>query len=289
MTQEKQLSPKDSHPVEITTTPYIETLKDFFRRDVNVHSEIMALLEDIGTSEQAGVVDKTIIFSTLGGCWQEVVIGKPRESTGKRGKEHRGYVMVEPELMRVAVQKLIQVGQARKAQGKGLSFKWLLSKWMNVKPDEYGVYSRLDDDDNRLTLYADSRGDILEIEQALVDCGWGEIETHRLQMFGGDVVRTPRRAGSSEFRDRAGKYWRSLNFNEVGGASEDSRGSGSGRPILKRSVPPAPASFYRELNAELATRMSSPSLSSGWQTITESQNAEQGAPPKQKLQWRKIS
>jgi hypothetical protein len=58
---------------------------------------------------------------------------------------------------------------------------------------------------------------------------WDALEARIIQAFGGDIEITPMRPFSNEFRDASGKWWRTLNWNDQKGTSEDGRSSGVNR------------------------------------------------------------
>ena len=176
---------------------------------------------------QKGIIDEVKVGTVNNNIWQQVRYGE-----GTKGKDdqeiYRGYIMVEPQRIPLALGILSTVAEQRKNQGKSTEFKWLLKTedpdWINKaangqwQPKEIGEYPYLKPDDPRIAIYANSMQDIQEILRTLVqEPQWLRIEEERIQKYGG---HPPRRPGTNSFIDEAGREWRSLNFNDKPGLSE---------------------------------------------------------------------
>lgn len=159
--------------------------------------------------------------------WQEVRYGEELKTKDDQSL-YRGYLMVEPKSFPLALAILSEIAEKRKSQGRSTEFKWLLNTedpdWISKvtsgqwKPKEAGEYPYLNPNDPRITLYADSLEDIQEILGALAEHPqWEGIEGKRAEKF---VGLPPRRPGTNSFRDKAERPWRTLNYNDKLGFSE---------------------------------------------------------------------
>ncbi|GEM_PF-5517539 len=164
--------------------------------------------------------------------WQQVTFG----SLPQKDSDHlfRGYLMVDPHDMIFAVHGLELLAEERKKQGKTTDFKWLK---MTFPPDlpadqrasygsnanNIGNYPNLNPTDPRIVIYADNPSDIQEILQALSanPTFLNVVEQNRIKKYGGKPENAPRRPGTNAFVDTNGREWRSLNFNDKPGYSED--------------------------------------------------------------------
>ena len=238
---------------DVYKPPELRLYDQWRSRSVNLHDQALRNLASMREKvAQYPSIGSEAVLSTAGGIWQHVRFGEKRD---KHDEDlYRGYAMVEPEDAQVTLVTIGKVVDQRVSVGKGIEFKWLLSTARHApvgRLDLYGDYSHLEIDTSRIVFYADSPEEIKEIFQQLVDCGWNTIEASRIAKCGGTVEGTPRRPGSNEFQDSKGEYWRSLNWNDVPGYSEnivDWKGEGAGRPMAKLTYPPRqkpPDNWYK--------------------------------------------
>lgn len=163
--------------------------------------------------------------------WQLVRYGK--EPQNDSGNLYRGYLMVEPEDFPRALELLAHIGEQRMRSGKKTQFKWLLKaqakNWKEIilqgkeayKTPKIGDYRYLEETDPRIVLYADRPIEIQEILDLLSqDPKWQGIEENRKRKFS-EIAPAPRRPGTNSYIDTSGNEWRSLNYNENRGYSEN--------------------------------------------------------------------
>lgn len=177
--------------------------------------------------QKTGTVDKVRVMTVGNSIWQEVRFGEGVK--GNDNQLYRGYLMVEPEKLPLALGILSKLAEDRKTRGLTTEFKWLLKPedpdWINKitsgqewNPREIGDYSYLKPEDPRIALYADKPQDIQNILNALAqNPQWRTIEEGRIKTYEG---KPPRRPGTNSFIDPSGKEWRSLNYNNKPGYSE---------------------------------------------------------------------
>ncbi|MBI2596082.1 hypothetical protein HYW46_05110 [Candidatus Daviesbacteria bacterium] len=189
----------------------------------NLNRELLLASETLRREQENGEAKLSKVYPTGGKfLWQEVTYGPDRRLDG----DHcfRGYLMIEPEDMPKVLSILTRVGRARKTQGKSLDFKWLLNTWdktYNYDPSNVGRYA-LEPTDPRIALYADSTQQIREVLSVLAaNPEWQAIEQRRIDKMGGRLENAPRRPGTNAYIDTTGREWRSLNFNDQPGYSED--------------------------------------------------------------------
>lgn len=139
--------------------------------------------------------------------WQHVRYGKELEKRG--GELFRGYLMIEPTDFPTALEILSQMAEERLKIRKTTRFKWLLNpRLINLK-----------EEDPRIVLYALDLEDIQEMLTILSqDHRWQRIESKRNKRYDGLASRRP---GTNSFIDKDGKEWRSLNYNDRPGYSEN--------------------------------------------------------------------
>lgn len=177
--------------------------------------------------EKTGIVDGVKQGTVGNSYWQQVKFGEGVKGTDEQ--LYRGYLMVEPEKLPLALGMLAKVAEDRKARGKTTEFKWLLKTeepdWINKitsgqgKPKDIGDYSNLKPEDPRIALYADAPQDILNILNALAqNRQWNTIEENRNSKYNGKASHRP---GTNAFIDPSGREFRSLNYNDKPGYSED--------------------------------------------------------------------
>lgn len=177
--------------------------------------------------KNAGTVDKVIEGMVENSMWQQITYGKGTKPENEQ--LYRGYLMVEPENFPLALEILSNTAEQRKVQGKTTEFKWLLKTeepgWTDrmangqSKPKEIGEYPYLRPEDPRIALYGDGPQDIQEVISALAKHPqWQTIEASRIKALAG---KAPRRPGSNSFIDTSGHEWRTLNYNNKPGYSED--------------------------------------------------------------------
>lgn len=155
-------------------------------------------------------------------AWQEVAFGSPRT----KGSDYlyRGYLMVEPDYMPKALQILTRVARERASQGKGTDFKWLMATQSSIPArSDMGKYNYLHPQDPRIALYGDEQRDVAEVLAALAENpDWQKIEANRFdhaRLFGDNIP--PRRPGTNAYIDPTGVEWRTLNYNNRPGYSEN--------------------------------------------------------------------
>lgn len=164
----------------------------------------------------------------LGNCnWQQVRYGEAHLEKGEG--RYRGYLMVEPENIPLALAILSSRAEGRKLQGKTTEFKWLLKTededWVDkalegkFTPKDLGEYQLLAPEDPRIVIYADTVDEVKEILKLLAENPqWQGIEDRRRAKFGGNP---PRRPGTNSFIDEKSLEWKSLNWNDQRGYSEN--------------------------------------------------------------------
>ncbi len=161
--------------------------------------------------------------------WEEVRMGSPVKADSDHA--FRGYLMVEPNDIPLAMQILLKKAPQLLAQGQGVDAKFLLmklpqfadvaerNKYINNR-DNLAKYEGLTPEDPRIALYGDSQAAIEAILTVLAeDPQWQDIEQRRLDAFGGSD-HTPRRPGTNALVHK-GREYRSLNYGNIRGYSED--------------------------------------------------------------------
>lgn len=188
-----------------------------------LHDGLLLAKNRFEIARQNGIAKLSPEYATAGKfLWQEVIYGPERKRNGDNC--YKGYLMIEPEDMPEALQILAGIGSYRQAAGKSLDFKWLLNTYDRsaaFDPRVVGTY-KLAPTDPRIALYADTPEEILEILSALAaNPRWQALEQKRVDKMGGTPAYAPRRPGTNAYIDASGKEWRSLNYNNKPGYSED--------------------------------------------------------------------
>lgn len=207
-------SPDDTLELDVVTDHQEEEKREYLAKKV---TDLKKSIEDM---RRDGDVDLALSFTTAGGrfTWQQVGMGKYPDKDG--GDLFRGYCMIEPEDIPQAVEILLKLGKDRLQSGKSTNFKWLLKRdrtglAMDGMDEELGDYQTLEKTDPRIAIYADDPREIRDILSALSrDPHWQDMEQRRV------AVAADRRPGTNAFVD-GGREYRSLNYNEVPGYSED--------------------------------------------------------------------
>lgn len=140
-------------------------------------------------------------------------------------RHYRGYAQVDVDQIPMAVNTLKRVAEARAAEGKPTTFKFLISKFPIARMNELkempkkwppeevlGIYADPDSSSPVIAIYSAKLEDALEILEALrTDEAWDVIENERRER--GHVSR---REGTSSY-----KGMRTLNYNIKPGNAED--------------------------------------------------------------------
>lgn len=198
--------------------------------DAYLHEQIAQTREVFRERRRQGSVEITDPFVTAQKFVWQYVDYYPRRPEEWRDMA-RGYLMVEPEDMPLAVGLLNTVYQKRTEQGKLGQFKWLTRKlsfddygngdtgawWHEVHNEEMaGSYEELEPTDPRIVVYEYSPENIQEILSELAALEeWQIIEGHRKAAF---PIEPPIR-GDNHFTDELGNQWYSLSFNKNVGHS----------------------------------------------------------------------
>jgi len=140
--------------------------------------------------------------------------------------------MIEPQDFSKAIDILKSVGSKRKDEGKRLDFKWLLmtippgitqEQWVEYIQNNgnFGKYDGLELTSPRIVIYGDDAAEVQEILLSLAENpDWEKIEKNRVDTAGGKSENAPRRPGTNAFIFNK-REWRSLNWNNKAGYSED--------------------------------------------------------------------
>ncbi|MBI3069768.1 MAG: protein kinase [Candidatus Levybacteria bacterium] len=229
---------KEVSEISQTTAPTsaspAETLEKTITTEGETEEEQKRLKERLREkrSEFDKLFDKNVAFvsnpyTTLPHMlWQEVIYGPKRIKNGDNC--FRGYLMVEPENMDLVLIGLRKLAEKRQKEGKRTDFKWLLASDKEVSKtgtridNLIGSYPELKPTDGRIVIYGDALDEVKEILAGIAtDPWWQEVEQHRVAKFGGLPENAPRRPGTNSFVDASGKEWRTLNYNDKPGYSED--------------------------------------------------------------------
>lgn len=158
--------------------------------------------------------------------WQQIVFGEG--ISGKDEEIYRGYLMIEPEDFPAALNILMQVAEERHKKGMPSEFKWLMRTGvnedrekndLNYRPTEIGDYSDLKPYDPRIAIYGHTLLEIRSILEALArNEKWQAFEINRNKNHS---AAGPRRPGTNLLVYPEGREWRTLNYNDVPGFSEN--------------------------------------------------------------------
>lgn len=223
----------NSAPEPVLTQAYGENPGDPFRRYVDIGDGHFSLIETAinslkGTQGvavgQPGYTGVTSNFDEF----QQVRFGQPRLTTGEGGmNSFRGYIMIEPESLYDAIQRLNYVGRLRLKDGKHLEYKWLQPMVRNEIVDRIKTLGgRLnqalyvaDSMTTLVTLYAENNIEIKEIfEQLVTHTGWSDIEK-RKRDIGAKINLTKPQHGQVRFT-HLGEEFLSLELNSQPGFAE---------------------------------------------------------------------
>lgn len=160
--------------------------------------------------------------------FQQIRFGQPRTTSGEGGKNsYRGYIMIEPENLFDAIQRLNYVGRLRLQQGKHLEYKWLQPMVRRETADRIkvlgGRYNQAlyaaDPMKALATLYADNPLQIQEtFEQLITQAGWGDIEIKKRNISSGINIAKPQHGQARYIRDS--KEFFTLELNAQPGFAE---------------------------------------------------------------------
>ncbi len=223
----------NSSPSSIFSQRYGENSHDPLRRWVDIGDEHFAQIEKtvaslkgtqgvtIGKPERTGIAFNLDEF-------QQIRFGQPRITAGEGGKNsYRGYIMIEPENLFDAIQRLNYVGRLRLRQGKHLEYKWLQPMVRHETADRIkalgGRYNQALYAANPMialaTLYADNRMQIQEtFEQLVTQAGWGDIEIKKRDISSGINITKPQHGQARYIHD--GKEFFTLEMNTQPGFAE---------------------------------------------------------------------
>lgn len=160
---------------------------------------------------------------------QYVRFGEPRKTAGQQQKSqaYRAYLLIAPETIYPALQRVNYVGKQRLTRGQHLEYKFRYPYAINEKSPRHREIANRHNEalyianpiDATVTFYADTQVELLEIFQALVtECGWDEIEKTKIDTCVGVNIRKPQK-GTNRF-ELGNQEYKTLEFNADPGFSE---------------------------------------------------------------------
>ncbi len=219
---------------------HLEFSAEQFQKTITERSDAYSAAFDAGDIEAESALSSGAGFRLR---WQLVRYGPKRENlyggNALEWETFRGYLMVEPPDFIKALDILDEVGRGRRAIGKRLEFKWLTGVYEPGKAIQMGSYDGLLSDDPRIVVYEDSTEEVQAILQEVAsDPRYLDLEENRVKARGGRPENAPRLPGTSVFVDNVGREFRSLDYNLMGGYSEDAAmGDWRSRNIGSKTVP----------------------------------------------------
>lgn len=159
-----------------------------------------------------------------------VRFGQPRKTGGQQrtSTAYRAYLLITPESIYPALQRINKLGQLRLKDGKHTEYKFRYPVAVNQKhPRLKEISDRLNEAlyiDNPMdaifTLYADTKEEILEIFEELTDkFGWQQLEDIKNETSLGINIKKPQK-GTTRFA-KQGTLFKTLEFNASPGFSEN--------------------------------------------------------------------
>jgi hypothetical protein len=159
-----------------------------------------------------------------------VRFGQPRKTAGQQREStaYRAYLLITPESIYPALQRINKLGQLRLKDGKHTEYKFRYPMAVKQKHPRLKEISNRQNEalyiDNAMdaifTLYADTQEEILEIFQELTEkFGWQQLEDIKNETSLGINIRKPQK-GTTRFA-KQGSEFKTLEYNASPGFSEN--------------------------------------------------------------------
>lgn len=192
-------------------------------RVVEVKEQIREIRTAIHNLQSTGILE--ILLPPPPDC-QQIRFGLPRKPTTKENRgnaTYRGYMLIEPESVYDAMQRLFYVGERRIKRGERVEFKWHQptenSQGRGSHKDHYFTCGYVSTDhDQLITLYGESTHEIQDIFKELTQSEiWRPVEQKRREVAKQLAPHNKPMKGECQYMSPDGMRWTTLEYNMLPG------------------------------------------------------------------------